>query len=474
MKTKSCIILLVFICSLLFVLAGCTTPIEVDPSLWEFDPDNDYTVEFFGWGEAEEIANYKALIADFERTYPNITVVYNAVSSATYMTTLRNRANNLPDLFYMPDYEFLQWADAGRLMDLSSHVDAQALSDVWTGAIDEYYYNRDTYALGRSSDSGLYGLPKDLGPFTLVYNKTLLQQLAAQNDVDADILGYISADQPMTWAQFRTLLKALDDGKPTTDASKKYGITHYELQSAIYSNNAAFFTDDAETQRISEKNFIDALQFIADLHLVDGVMPAADDQSSTNGYVRFKAGNSVFSFMGPWDCTAFWKDCTFEYDVIPVPYGPAEGARSTTWVGSMAYSMSAKTKVPAAALKLAEYLTYNADCQRTAYSLGQQVPNIVSMAQDEYIHDTKGLLTGKGPANRAVFVDIMDGFSSASDKVGGKTRATYYTYNAAWLTDFTDYIEDLWTGAKTAEQLMNGYKDIFQSTLEDMIDEYKY
>ena len=45
------------------------------------------------------------------------------------MTTLKNRANRLPELFYMPDYDFLEWAANGMLKDISSYVTEEELSE---------------------------------------------------------------------------------------------------------------------------------------------------------------------------------------------------------------------------------------------------------------------------------------------------------------------------------------------------------
>ena len=132
------------------------------------------TIEFFGWGDAAEQENYQTLVNLFMEENKNITVVYKAESSSTYMTTLRNRATNLPELFYMPDYDFLEWVSNGKLKDLSSYITEEELSELWPQAVDEYYYNPSASTLGKSSGAKLYGLPKDLGPFTLVYNKTLL------------------------------------------------------------------------------------------------------------------------------------------------------------------------------------------------------------------------------------------------------------------------------------------------------------
>lgn len=429
------------------------------------------TLEFFGWGDAEERENYQTLINQFMEDNPNITVVYSGESSTTYMTTLRNKANNLPDVFYMPDENFLEWASNGMLLDITDYVEEETLSGLWEQAVDEYYFDMDTMQLGKSESARLYGLPKDLGPFTLVYNKTLLDSKIVEYGLNRDeIYGMLSATEPMTWAEFRTLLKKVD---PDGGADGVYGISHYELEAAVYSNDANFFNEDASQQTITDANFYDAVQFIVDLCTVDHVMPTADDQVSTNGYQRFKGNGCIFSFMGPWDCASFWKTVNFDYDILPVPYnGENENAVSTAWVGSMGYCLDAKigsrSKVEAA-IKLITYLCADEDGQRKFYELGQQVPNITNMANDEYLNDTQGLLANKGPVTRSVWVDTING-TSATDKIGGKVRPTYYTYQSDWMDGLTEYFSQvkMWDGKVTAKQACEGYASTFQAALDEM------
>jgi multiple sugar transport system substrate-binding protein len=472
MKKKNIFtLLIILILTVSFTFTGCSRSNnnDVDFDGGEIDETKQYTIEFSGWGDYEEQQNYQILINQFMNENKNITVAYTPVDASSYMTNLKNRANNLPDVFYMPDTEFLQWADSGKLMNIKAGVNETELSKIWSEASEKYYYNRDTYSLGNTEGSKLYGLPKDLGPFTLVCNETLLNNLAIQKGLKAEDLVCLSADEPMDWTEFRTLLKKLDTD-PNDDI---YGISHYEIEAAVYSNNANFFTGDTKTEKITDNNFTDALQFIADLYLTDKVMPSPDDQASTNGYQRFKGGKAVFSFMGPWDCANFWTSVNFDYNIYPVPYGLAEGAQSIAWVGSMAYSVSAKSQSPEAAILLAKYLSFSENAQRKAYELGQQVPNIIEMANDEYINNSLELLKNNNPANRNVFVNTMDGFKDSNDNVGGKARATYYTYDSLWYTDFTDILKDLWSGKQTAQTLMQGYKSEYQEKLTDMISQYQ-
>lgn len=459
-------------CCLTFGLASCGnggSGSTEDPNAG-VSSDGTVTIEFFGWGDTAEQENYQKLINQFMEENKDIVVVYTAESASTFMTTLKNRANRLPDLFYMPDYDFLEWAANGMLKDISAYVTEDESSLIWEQAMDEYYFNPNTMQLGKSDGAGLYGLPKDLGPFTLVYNKTLLDQQIEKYSLDGDyIYSKLSQTTPMTWEEFREILKMVD---PDGGADDVYGISHYEIETAVYSNNANFFNEDASVETITDPNFYEAIQFIADLALVDNVMPSAANQISTNGYQRFKAQGCVFSFMGPWDCAEFWKTVNFEFDILPVPYNGANpDAESVAWVGSMGYCISSKCNdaKTEAAMKLAEFLCYNEGAQREFYNLGQQVPNLISMANDEYINDTQGLLAGKYPASRGVWVDTVNG-KSDTDKISGKVRARYYTYSSDWYTLLTEYFTttQMWDGVVTAEQCCKDFAPTFQLALDEM------
>lgn len=439
------------------------------------------TITFYGWGDAPEQANYQRLINQFMEENPNIIVSYSADNASTYMTNLRNRANDLPDVFYMPDTEFLSWADSRRLLALDSYFTQDELDDLWPESVDKYYYNRQTTLLGKDNGGSLYGLPKDLGPFTLVYNKTLLNQL--MQDLTAEQKAFVTSKlnplEPMTFQEFVDVNKLLDRN-PNDNI---FGVSHYEIQAAVYSNNADFFNEDQSVERITSPNFIEAMQWIADLTLVHKVMPNADQQAATNGYQRFFTGNSVFSFLGPWDLNAIWNTSSIEFDILPVPVGPAEGAKSTAWVGSMSYSISASTKAPEAAVRLAKFLSYNEAAQRRFYDLGQQVPNLVEMATTEYIHNP--IFTNDGldphvqagrkqmPESRFVFVDVIDGFKNAEDHIGGKSRAQYYTYDSLWYDFFEESLLNMWNGIETAEETMNRISPQFQQYLDEMLALYR-
>ena len=434
--------------SLLSIMTACK-----DPS-GSGSEDGKTKISFFGWGSAEEQENFQILIDEFMKDNPDVKVVYSAASSTSYMTTLKNKGKNLPDVFYMPDYEFMQWADSGRLLSLDDYMKNEEIESMWDLSTEMYRYDRDTYKLGVGD---LYGLPKDLGPYAIVYNKTLLQKIIDEKGLS---IGLPDKDIPMTWAQFIDYLKAIT---VNVDGKDVYGIGYYELMAAVYSNNADFFDKDVKKQTITDQNFIDAVQFIADLSVKHHVAPSADEQSSQNSFQRFLNQGCVFTFMGPWDCKQFWNDLSFEFDIVPTPVGPAEGAKSTSWVGSVAYCVAANTKEKEASVRLAKYLACSEKSNIMNYQLGQAIPNIEEYAVNNYI-EGEGL-EGRQlmPSNRKLFVDIV----RSNQYVQGKNRSRYYTYDNTCLDNLEENLNVVYQGSKTAEELLKSYAEKYQKELDE-------
>jgi multiple sugar transport system substrate-binding protein len=408
------------------------------------------SIEFFGWGSAEEQENFQALVDAFMVENPHIQVIYNATSSDSYMTTLKNRGSSLPDVFYMPDYEFMQWADSGKLYDMSDDITQTELDSVWSLSTDMYRYDRSTSTLGVGP---LFALPKDLGPYLLVYNKTLLNQIIDDNDLS---IGLPDPSQPMTWAAFRNYLKAIK-------TPNVFGIGSYEMMHAVYSNNADYWDAAITTQTITEPNFVQAFQFIADLHLVDGVMPSPSQQNSMNAYQRFLNSGAVFAWMGAWDMKAFWNTTSFEFDVVPTPVGPAAGAKSTSWVGSVGYAVANNSTKKEAAMALAKYLAFNEEAATLNYQLGQAMPNVRSIAEGAWL-DNVGLEDRTlMPANKQLFIDTVN----QTTLIAGKNRSRYYLYDNTAIDDLEDSLEPVFAGTQTAQQFLTSYASSFQADLDD-------
>jgi multiple sugar transport system substrate-binding protein len=456
---KKKMLLLLTLCSLVgLVSCGSSEETGVDG----LDPNKTYNIEFFGWGSAEEQENFQELVDYYNDSQSIVHVRYSATDSSTFMTSLKNKGNNLPDVFYMPDYNFMEWAQSGKLMkidgDFTGAITEEDTSAVWPHSVSMYRYDKDSHTLG---EGDLYGLPKDLGPYTLVYNKTMLDDVIS---LSGNAISLPSSEVPMTFSELTQYLLAFKEVTEGTKYEGVFGISSYEIMAAVYSNASDFYKENGRTSNITDPRFSEAIQWIADLCLENGVMPTASQQTSSNGYQRFLSGGCLFTFMGPWDLKAFWNTTNFDFDVIPVAKGNHDDAAATAWLGSVAYCISNYSKNKAAALDFIKFLSLSEKSSEMNYQLGQAMPNIMTMAENDRVNDV-GVTDErkKLPEHKQVFVDITKG----TDTIKGKNRAAYFCPSSLPYDNLLDSLTPVWNGEKTASEFLASYDAKFQKDLDD-------
>lgn len=448
------------ILSMSLYLSGCTgNEGNGDNQAYEeFDPNKQYEIDFLGWGSIAEQKNFQEMIQAFMKEYPNVKVFYNAITDTTaYSNNLINNADNLPDVFYVPDWDYIKWVDAGKLLNLKPYLSNEEIDSLWDMSIDIFRWDAENKTVGQGED--IYGLPKDLGPYAIVYNKTLMLQLIEEYNLDVELP---SATQPMTFSEFKEYLGVFKGLK--VDGVSIVPLTHYEASAAVYSNNANYYTDDsATTSAITSDNFIDAIQFVADLSL-EGLAADYAAAATSSALTKFASQQCLFTWMGPWDMRTYWESLSFEFDIMPVPVGEAEGSKSTTLIGTVAYSVSAASKNKAAAVLLAKWLATSEKAAEMNYKLGQAMPNIQSMANNEWLNNVglEGIKTY--PVTKSVFLDPVKG----TETMAGKSRPYYYTYEKTAFDDLMDKLNPVWAGTQTARDAILAYAQTYQNKLDKM------
>ncbi len=452
MKRFSKFLLSMFLCGSIAVGAGCSAFItkqdsgddNIDESQFVLDENKEYKIEFMMWGAKDEVDNYTALVDSFMDEYENITVSITTQDSTQYMSTLTGRlSGTMPDLFYLPEYEFRPWVDSGRLLSITNGFTETEYSSLWSTAVDWYSYNRATKSLGVSEGSDLYCLPKDIGPWTLMYNVDMIDEMVTNGKLTAgerDLLA--DSDNALTWQQFTDICVKIQGYFGAEKKNDKfYAIPYYELSSALWSNNADYFDENAMNSTIATEEFSDAVEWIWDLIHTHKVIPLSTGDTAQN---MFLAENSAFCWVGPY-LTPMYHQQGMNYRLIPVPYnGENPEAKSTTWIGTLGLGISKTTKSPAAALALMKYLSLNEKAQKDFYQRGQLIPNLKSMALDTSLFlSASDSSIALWPENRSVYCDIVDGFGgdtrtalgkTGEDKIGGKVRPHYHTFENSWMT----------------------------------------
>lgn len=446
-------------------------------------------ITFAGRSNENEEANYRAFISEFQEQNPNIIVNIDWYSNENaYNTALSGKLKKLPDIFMLSDDQFIPYAEGGFLADYREYVNMSELKElVYEYGAEAYCYNTRTDVYGwdeNDPDCGFYGYPKDQGPIAIMYNKTLftsLMNIYNQNITDPkEQLKLPSPTHPYTYAEFIEVCGKLKDADGNASF---YPCAGYDFDSAIYSNNANYFDDSATNQQITTDNFVQAVEFYRDLYSTGCIAPYGGTVVGNES--TFISGRNVFYYAGPWKAKDYWKQITtFEWDLIPMCVGPAEGAVSTSYIGSMGYVIAERSTVKAEAIELAKFLATNESSQRSQYMRGQAIPNIKTMST-EYIEDKYNLLAGKNPANRACWIDIVDGVGTTKvdengeeyiDQVTGHYRPGKYTYSSTWRTDLSNWLsghgtngKNVWKGEIKPREAL----EQFASTLQKMLDNMK-
>ena len=420
--------------------------------------DGQTVIRMTGWGDTYETGIFQTMIDMFEEENPEYYVSYDPSGSDNYMIDLQNAIaspgrREMPDVFYMADYEFMRFAYQTDIFeDLNPYIEASenlSRDDLYEESITAYSFNEETQTMG-DPNGALYGLPKDLGPTVLAYNKEIATKAGITIDrtlaIGYDVTTKKLNDQiPMTWAQYKRFLEDLQvAGKAETQNNKYYGAGSSSLE-LLYNSTGKRFTsyDEATgktTMNINNDDFAMTLQFIADME-IQGLVASEETQRQKSGRDMFVMEEAATVFVGTWDTNSVWE-ATFDWDILPTPVpstattnqindvtAPArEDCKNVTYLGSVCLSVFSGSKVKEGAYKLVEFLTTNQEAQKYNYEQGMAIPNRVSM-MNEYMNATLADPMGMNrPQNRIVYKQQLEN--------GSPRRMHAYTYNEgnAWTT----------------------------------------
>ncbi len=402
-------------------------------------------ITMMGWGDTYETGIFQTMIDMFEEEYPEYIVSYDPKTNGNYMTVLTNAIANpreMPDVFYCADTEFVRLAyETNIFEDLKPYIEASdklSLDDLYEESILAYSFNEETRELG-DPNGALYGLPKDLGLTTLVYNKEYAK--AAGITVDRSIsVGYDAGNKklndqiPMTWAQYIRFAQDCAAAGEEKTGKNVYGGGGYEIDFAYLSTGNKFIVWDEEEQamkiNIDNDDYAMSVQYVADLAIKYGFTDVETEAQQT---IRdlFADGQAATCWSGTWETNSLWE-AGFDWDILPTPVpststdltdvtAPArEGTKNVTTLGSVCLSVYSGSKEKEGAYKLVEYLTTNIEAQKYNYENGMAVPNrkgnFAEYAEAE-LNDPEGM---NRPQNRVVYQQQLE---------NSGRRKSAYTYN---------------------------------------------
>ncbi|HPZ16297.1 MAG TPA: sugar ABC transporter substrate-binding protein [Sphaerochaeta sp.] len=395
------------------------------------------------WGTPDEGAAVQKVADRFNASQNRISVEIMAIPHDTYVTKLNTlaTAKNLPDCGIMSEAGVLQFAENGLLYDITDMYgvgDAKPLDSL------AFRYQGKPVAYSAANEVLL-----------MFYNKDMFDKAGvAYPPVDAK--------HAWTWDEFvyNAKLLTLDaNGNNATSRSfnpnaiVQYGCMvenlTWQLEVWALSNGSGFYTADGSTVIINEAAAIDAIQKIADLHLVHHVAPLSTGLTDDGIQRSLIAGTCAMSTNGAWNVGTSLASARAEglnYGVGVLPY-MKEKVTICTGGPNVVFS---QTKNPKEAMEWVKWYMQ----EENSWDLietGIWMPILDKWYTDE-------ALTRKWVENPN-FPPYDDYKSAVVDYAREYSRSTswYYVNNTNdFNTLLGSLLGEVWTGRKTAKNAIEG------------------
>lgn len=282
------------------------------------DPAGKTVVTVRLWDE-QVAAAYRQSFDEFSRTHPDIEVRTTLVSYASYFDTLRTdvAGGGADDIFWINNSHFAEYADNGRLMQISPSAD-------WEPSVVGQF----------TRDGVLWGVPQltDAG-IALYYNADLL----AAGGITPPQLGSARWDPDPARDTLRPLLARLTvdatgrtAGTPGFDPRRirQWG---YNAANDLQGINLNFIGSAGGTFSEGDRFTFDSpaaatgLGYIVGLINTDHVAPPASDTNDNGDFSRnqFLSGRMAVFQSGTYNLAQVAGQARFRWGVTMLPTGPA-------------------------------------------------------------------------------------------------------------------------------------------------------
>jgi len=336
-------------------------------------------------------------------------------------------AGTAPDVFWIPGTDIADFAKAGLILNLADEASASGFNkaDFYAGPMADLSVDPAT---GQESDSYLWGVPRDVSTFALYLNLDLIDQAGADNPIE------LAESGQWTWDKFAEVSEQITNN---VNGAKGFGANSWWANWGYFVNSGggSFFNEDKTACALNSPESIAGLEFYQGMYNKGLGVPFGEDAEPP-----FKAGTVGMFMNGRWATPGAREITAFNWDVAPLPTGPAPGNNWQFWG---AYVVNANTANPAAAWKLVQELT-SVEVQSEISSLGANIPSRQSQAAID------AFLTYTPPSNNQAFVD---GITNDPVAEGPLWNGNWPAFDKA----AGDAVTSLMTGSTTIKQ--------FQSTV---------
>jgi multiple sugar transport system substrate-binding protein len=311
---------------------------------WPSGCTRDDALTFFFAANPEEADARLRIVEAFQREYPDIKVrtVLSGGNPIQQIATFC-AGGVCPDVLMAWEFSYAGFADLGVFADLNTLLDRDRTfaAELRADSIAALY---ETFNFA----GGQYAFPEQWSGNFLFYNK--------KHFADAGV-----APPPAHWQQPWSFADFLDTATALTRRSRAGRVTRWGfVDTWVPSYSACLFGMNNgtpwSTPRVNpthlnfdDDNFIEGVQFYADLANVHRVAPAASDTQSMSTMDLFSGGNAAMALGGHWRYQTFAQADGLDFDVTVLPTGPKErergdAARSNIGTTGLAIAAASRRK----------------------------------------------------------------------------------------------------------------------------------
>ncbi|MEM7537064.1 MAG: sugar ABC transporter substrate-binding protein [Chloroflexota bacterium] len=386
--------------------------------------DEVVTIKWFMRWDQTRVDNVAMpVIAAFEEQNPNIKVEFENIGrSSEYYQKLQTTiaADLAPDVFYPATHIAYALASKGGLLPVDDYIAADG--------IDMAKYDQSILELYQSEGSQ-YCLPIDTAALVVFYNKEMF-----------DEAGVAYPEAGWTWDDFLATAQALTadvDGDGMTDQFGVEVFTNYWPMVVWTQTGHALYDDIRNPTEFlgAEEDSVAAVQWLADLINVHGVMPSAEQRADIGD--MFAAGKAAMNVVGHWRVPRYLANAEFAFDFAPLP----EGAIAANRADGSCFAVSASSEHPDEAWEFVKFLA-GPDSMGVDLLLGlqQMTPVVLEFQDSEAFLNPEGL---EG-SNKAAFLAGKDNLFSMYDPI----HPVYAEWDALWKQE----LGEVWLGNATAAE----------------------
>lgn len=299
------------------------------------------TIRYMAWGNASHLKVEQRIIDEFEKENPRIKVKLFMVPDSVY---------------HQKQQIMLASRTAPDVMKVELHYFPALVRKGYFRPIDDFYKNDPTFDINDyfeqpidecSYNGKLYGLNIAFGGQILYYNKTLFREAGIPDPYEQYKAGH------WTWKEYLEAAKKLTK-KDRNGKYVQFGSLMPHHWTVIWSFGGDLLTPDFKRCVLDSPESIRALQFMKDLRWKYHVVPTpAEGALSAFTFESGRIG-MYFGWSGQTPVILENSKGAFEWDIAPVPAGPA--GRFTPLKGNV-MAIYVESKHPREAYEFIKFVT---------------------------------------------------------------------------------------------------------------------